>query len=305
MSIRELPKKSKHPLLGATDNNLVIIIFLNAMIFVVLSFFRLAYTMSYNPASVAETHFNQEVFNWFVLHASIDKLWSKPWTILLYMFSHYNFWSLITTILWLWGFGYILQDLAGNRKMLPIYLYGGIAGALAFLLTANITAQAASTNFYIVGGGASVMAVAVATTTLAPNYKIFPFINGGIPLWILMAVYAALQFSVMATSGGSIVFALLAGAMVGFLFIHQLNRGRDLGNWMYQFASWVNNLFNPEKKYQQQHHYYKTEKEPFLKKPNLTQERIDTILDKINKSGYESLTAEEKVFLTKASKEDI
>ena len=121
MSIKELHKKSKHPLLGAADNNLVIIVMLNAMVYIILSFLRLAYAMSFDNAAVAETNFNNQILHWFVLHAQLDNVWSKPWTILLYMFSHYSIWSLITTILWLWGFGYILQDLAGNRKMLPIY----------------------------------------------------------------------------------------------------------------------------------------------------------------------------------------
>lgn len=304
MSIKELHKKSKHPLLGAADNNLVIIVMLNAMVYIILSFLRLAYAMSFDNAAVAETNFNNQILHWFVLHAQLDNVWSKPWTILLYMFSHYSIWSLITTILWLWGFGYILQDLAGNRKMLPIYLYGGFAGALAFIIAANLSAHQLSGNYYILGGGASVMAVAVATTTLAPNYKIFPFINGGIPLWILMAVYAALQFGAMA-AGGAVIFALLAGALVGFIFIHQLNRGRDLGNWMYQFVGWINNLFNPEKKYKHQEHYYKVDKQPYKKEPNLTQEKVDAILDKINKYGYENLSQDEKDFLNKASKEDL
>ncbi|MBX2932212.1 MAG: rhomboid family intramembrane serine protease [Chitinophagaceae bacterium] len=305
MSTKELHKKSKHPLLGASDNNLVIIVFLNAVIFIVLSFLRLVYAVTIDSAGMAESNFNHQILHWFVLHASLDILWTKPWTILLYMFTHYNIWSLITTLLWLWGFGYILQDLAGNRKMFPIYFYGGIAGAITFLIVTNISAHQPDANFYISGGGASVMAVAVATTTLAPNYKIFPFLNGGIPLWILMAIYAALQFSVMTAGGGSVAFTLLAGALVGFIFIHQLNRGRDLGNWMYKLVDWMNDLFNPEKKYTQQTYFYKTDKEPFKKTPNLTQDRIDTILDKINKNGYENLTAEEKDFLNKASKEDL
>jgi hypothetical protein len=79
------------------------------------------------------------------------------------------------------GFGYILQDLSGNRKLLPLYLYGGFFGALVYLLSANTLPylQTTVTNGgFMIGGGAAVMAIAVATTTLAPDYRIFPLISG-------------------------------------------------------------------------------------------------------------------------------
>jgi membrane associated rhomboid family serine protease len=300
----------KRPLLGDTDNNLVIVIALNAFLFVILNFLRLFFAVSYDTQVIAEEQFQKQILHWFVLHANTSSFWHKPWTVLLYMFTNYSTWMLLSNVLWIWAFGYILQDLSGNRKLLPLYLYGGFFGALVYLLSANTLPylQTTVTNGgFMIGGGAAVMAIAVATTTLAPDYRIFPLIGGGIPLWVLTVVFVAIDFGSMAGTTGSTAFAHLAGALVGFLYIKQLNKGKDLGSWMYQLTEWVNNLFNPEKKYKssKQQHFYKVEKQPFEIKPNLTQQKLDAILDKINQKGYDLLTADEKDFLKRASKEEL
>jgi membrane associated rhomboid family serine protease len=302
--------KNKIPLLGAADNNLVILVALNAFTFIVLNFLRLVFAVSYNPQAIAETEFQQQILQWFVLHADTGKLFTKPWTLLVYMFSNYSVWMLISNLLWLWAFGFILQDLAGNRKLLPLYIYGGLVGAIVFLLSSNTLPylQHTITNgTYMIGGGAAVMAIAVATTTLAPDYRIFPLIHGGIPLWVLTVIFVAIDFGSMAGTGGSFAFAHLAGAIIGFIFTKQLNKGNDWSSWIYTFIDWVNDLFNPEKKYKQnkQSLFYKADKQPFEKKPNLTQQKLDGILDKINQEGYEMLTDEEKEFLKRASKEEL
>ncbi len=300
----------KRPLLGAADNNLVILIALNAFFFIVLNFLRLVFAVSYDTQIIAESQFQRQILDWFVLHANTSKLLYKPWTLLVYMFTNYSVWMLISNVLWIWAFGYILQDLAGNRKLLPLYLYGGIAGGLIYLLTANTLPylQPTVTNGgFMIGGGASVMAIAVATTTLAPDYRIFPLINGGIPLWVLTVIFIAIDFGSMAGTTGSTAFAHIAGALVGFVFIKQMQKGNDLGAWMYNLTAWLNDLFNPEKKHQQnkQTVFYKADKQPFEKKPNLTQQKLDAILDKINQEGYEMLTPEEKEFLKRASTEEL
>lgn len=307
MSIKEI-RMSKKPLLGAADNGVVILVALNTFTFIVLNFLRLVFIVSFENAALGETNFNNQILHWFVLHANAHYLLSKPWTIFLYMFTNLSIWTLLSNMLWLWAFGYILQDLAGNKKMLPLYLYGGFVGAVVFLVSINLIPSLqhnVSSNYFLLGGGASVMAIAVATTTLAPNYKILPLINGGIPLWILMVVYAALQFGTLTMASSSVTFAYLASAIIGFLFIQQLNKGKDWGNWMYKFIHWLNDLFNPEKKLKQQEYFYKTNVQPFEKKANLSQEKLDAILDKINKLGYDNLTNEEKEFLNRASKEEL
>lgn len=301
----------KKPLLGQTNNGLVLLFAINAIIFIILNFLRIVYAFSYDPAAVAETEFQQQVLGWFNLPANLELLISRPWVMLSYMFSHYSIWNLISTLLWLWAFGYILQDLTGNNKLLPIYLYGGFAGAIVFLLSMNFIPylhQNLANTAPMIGGGAAVMAIAVATTTLAPDYRLFPFINGGIPLWVLTLIFVAIDYATIATAGGGYALAHIAGAIIGFMYIFQLRKGKDMGAWMYGLVNWINDLFNPEKKHRKQTEkdklFYKSSTEPFKKKANITQQRLDAILDKINQQGYHFLSEEEKTFLERASKEE-
>ena len=256
--------------------------------------------------------FQHQILDWFCLPASVVKLGSRPWVIFTYMFSHLGVWDLISTLLWVWGFGYILQDLTGNSKLIPVYLYGGFFGAAFFLLTNNIFPVLAMRVDYtlpMLGAGSSVMAVAVATTTLAPDYRIFPLINGGIPLWVLTVVFVAIDYATIASGSSGVAVAHLAGGAIGFIYIKQLGKGNDWGEWMINLMHWVDNLFNPEKKdsevSQKDKLYYKNSQPPFIKTTNATQQRLDDILDKINQQGYNMLTDEEKAFLKKVSKEEI
>ena len=150
----------------------------------------------------------------------------------------------------------------------------------------------------LIGAGAAVMAVAVATTTLAPNYRIFPLMNGGIPLWVLLIIYGLIDLATLGSASAGVAVSHLIAGGVGYLFIQQLRRGNDWAAWMNQFFHWLNDLFSPTKK----------EKTATVKKKNTsqdTQQKIDALLDKINQQGYQFLTNEEKAFLKKASKEDL
>ena len=170
--------------LGQDGNTLVFLIISNAVLFVIIEFINLIYIL--NSAS----GFESEVLPNFFVSADANLFLTKPWTLFTYMFSEASLWSFIINMLWLWSFGFILQDLAGNKKLIPIYLYGGFTGGLFFLLATNLfPALGKPQMFSLAGAGPAIMSVAIATTTLAPKYKIFPLINGGIPLWILTGVF--------------------------------------------------------------------------------------------------------------------
>ena len=311
MSVKEY-KTGKSPLLGQSNNTLVLLVAVNALVFVLLNFLRIVYFLSYPDTITAETFFHKQILEWFTLPGATEKLITRPWTIFVYMFSQLSIWGLISTLLWLWAFGFILQDLTGNKKIFPIYLYGGFAGAIFFLFSVNLIPalhQNINTVPDLLGGGAAVMAVAVATTSLAPDYRLFPMINGGIPLWVLTVVYVAIDYATLAGSSGGYAIAHLAGGTIGYVFVRQLRRGNDWSDWMNNLVDWINDLFNPEKKQKQKSNkeklFYKSTAEPFQKTPNLTQQRLDEILDKIHDQGYHMLTNEEKEFLKRASKEEL
>jgi membrane associated rhomboid family serine protease len=301
-------KTNRKILLGQDNNALVFLFAINALVFVLINFVQIIYFLSDIPLEF----FYKQILNWFTLPASVETLSARPWTLFVYMFTHHGIWHLISSMLWLWCFGYILQDLTGNNKLIPIYLYGGFAGGLVFVIINNLFPALQShidTIQPLLGAGPAIMAVAVATTTLAPDYRMFPMIGGGIPLWVLTLIFVAIDFATLASGNpGNSIGHLVAG-LIGYLFIRQMRRGSDWGLWMNNLVNWLDDLFNPEKKHQKKSAkdklHYRADRKPYEKISNVTQQRLDAILDKINQQGYQFLTDEEKEFLKKASTEEL
>ncbi len=188
--------------------------------------------------------------------------------------------------------------------MIPLYLYGGVVAAITFVAGNSFFPHIAHAGVFM-GGSAAVLCIAIAATTLAPNYRIFPMISGGIPLWLLTAVFCIIDLMNI-SAGGSVLLAAHAFAgLTGFIFITELNKGRDWSAWMNRFAYWFDNLFKPETKPISQKLFYKANREPFVKINRNPQKNLDEILDKINQKGLDSLTDEERNFLDQASQQDL
>lgn len=293
--------------LGQDGNSLITLLAILAIIFCIFKFIYVVYHLS----NLNVAAYRPNVFNWFALPADFNKLVTRPWTLITYMFMHDRVWHLLGNLLWLYAFGYILQDLAGNKKLIPLFIYGGVAGALFFILCYNIFPRLVTEMplATLEGASAGVMAIAIATTTLSPDYRIFPMINGGIPLWVLTIVFIIIDFASITGGNGGGHLAHLAGAATGYIFVLRLRKGHDWSDWMNNFFSWINNLFNPSKKEWQKTAktdlYYNTRgTQPYKKVPNITQKRIDDILDKINQKGFRFLTDEEKEILKRASEDE-
>jgi membrane associated rhomboid family serine protease len=294
-------------LLGQADNALVWLVAVNVMLFIIILFVRVIYNFS----SGANAGFESGALPIFQLPASFGALAYKPWTLLGYMFSDVRVMGLLGNMLWLWAFGYILQDMAGNRKLIPIFIYGGLAGGLFFIAAHSIfpylrPAQASSV---LMGANAAVTAIALAATSLAPDYRFFRNIGKGIPIWVLTAIYLLVAFAGLADQSAAYSLATLGGALAGFLFVMLLRRGYDGSVWMNNFYNWVKNMGNPNKKNsapaKQQAFYNTGNRKPYTKTTHITQQRVDEILDKINQKGYQFLTDDEKNILKKASEEDL
>lgn len=301
-------RKNSRVLLGQDNNALVLLFAINALVFVLINFLKIIYFLSDIPMEF----FYKQILNWFTLPAAPEAFAGRPWTLLVYMFTHHSIWHLLSSVLWLWCFGFILQDLAGNNKLIPVYLYGGLVGGVVFLLINNlfpVLERNIAITEPMLGAGSAVMAVAVATTTLAPDYRLFPMVYGGIPLWVVTLIFVAIDFATLASGNAGIGAGHLAAGAIGYIFIRQLRSGHDWSAWMIRLVNWVDDLFSPEKKYRgkstKEKHFYRADKQPFEKKPNVTQQKLDAILDKINQEGYQFLSDEEKAFLKRASKEDI
>lgn len=297
----------KRILLGQDGNALVLLLAILAIVFCLFKFLWVVYWMS----GVGKPVFEAEIFHWFSFPANLSTLATRPWTILTYMFLHDNPMHLIGNVLWLWAFGYILQDLAGPRKLIPVFIYGGVVGGVFYIIGYNVIPVLVEVApfHHLIGASAGVMAIAIATTALAPGYRIFPMINGGIPLWVLTLIFVVLDFAMITASNTGDHLAHLAGAATGFLFARQLRRGRDWSGWMNSFFDWVSNLFNPDRRSwkktaKEELHYQSKGTQPYKRIPNITQKRIDEILDKINQQGYRFLTEEEKEILKRASEDE-
>lgn len=303
-SERYLERKVRKISLGDDNNALIALIGINALLFVFFSLTQVIYQMSDSTV----TAFQYQILRWAILPAGLDSLAVAPWTLLTHMFIQTNLIATIVVLLWLWAFGSILQMLSGNRHIIPLYIYGGLAGAVLFIGSSYAVPSFRDQIAYLTlnGSGASVLAMAIAVTTLAPKYRLFRRLNGGIPLWILTAIYVVIDF---AGNTPSNLIAHAGGAFAGFFYISAVQKGNDPGKWMHGVYSWFINLFDPDKP-RKSHSvkdavFYKTgDRKPFEKQPIVTQERIDLILDKINQNGYKTLTEEEKAILKKAAEEE-
>ncbi|HRF26175.1 MAG TPA: rhomboid family intramembrane serine protease, partial [Ferruginibacter sp.] len=146
-------------------------------------------------------------------------------------------------------------------------------------------------------------------TTLAPNYRFFTQIRGGIPIWVLMLAYLIINFAGVAGMNAAYSLSHMGGALAGFLFVFFLKKGYDGSAWMNRFYHKMVNMFSPaatpdKKSIREKVFYQSGGRSPYKKSTIITQQRIDEILDKINQKGYHFLTEEEKQILKKAAEED-
>ncbi|RYF90426.1 MAG: rhomboid family intramembrane serine protease, partial [Chitinophagaceae bacterium] len=219
----EYKKPKKGILLGHDGNALVSLFALNIIFFLLLVLIEVVYAFMQQPAGT----YQAEVVQWFALPGGLTRFSERPWTILTYMFSDTggNIIRLISNMIWLWAFGYLLQHYSGNDKLIPIYIYGGVVGGLIFILSHYLVpaARTGVAHDYLLGANAGTLAVAMAVTTLEPNHRFFPQIRNGIPIWVLMGVYILIDFAGIAGQAPSHSLSHLGGALAGFLFVFFMN----------------------------------------------------------------------------------
>lgn len=233
---------------------------------------------------------------YLALPSNFTKLLYRFWTPVTYMFMHAGILHIVFNMLWLFWIGQIFEEYLGTKRTIGLYLLGGLTGALFFVLGFNFipffAQQIGDASVPIVGASAAVMAILVATATLLPDYTMVLMLFGPVKLKWLAITFVILDFLMVAGSNAGGELSHLGGALFGFIYIKQLQRGND---WVGFFTKM------------------------FSKKPNLKvvaknnsrgggnvprQEDIDRILDKISQSGYDSLTRQEKEILFRASKDN-
>jgi membrane associated rhomboid family serine protease len=253
-----------------------------------------------NIASVIEhLVFRSDIIDYYtkeylLLPSFLPKLLTHFWTPVTYMFMHAGIFHILFNMLWLYWFGQIFEEYLGNKRTIGLYLLGGLTGALFFVAAYNIFPLFSTlvTDSTVVGASASVMAVIVATATLLPDYSISLILIGPVKLKWIALFYVVIDFLSIAGPNAGGEFAHLGGALFGFIYIKQLQRGRD---WI----GAITGIFRSRSKMKVA---AKNSDKNQSGKPR--QEEIDRILDKISQTGYDSLNKQEKEILFRASKDN-
>lgn len=292
--------------LGQPNNALMWLLVLNIVFFLILATIKAAVSVNDHSDAV----FYSEVVNWFYLPADLGRFGGRPWTLFTYMFSDVELFRAISNMLWLWAFGSILQNITGNKKLIPVYLYGGFVGAVFFISAAFLIPSGMEPieTANLLGANTGVMAVAVTATLISPGYRFFRHIGNGIPLWALTIVYFIVDMAGVAGRSATHPVAHIGGAIAGMLFVLALQKNIDGSLWMNNLYTWFINLFDPNKhktnnSVKEKVFYDTGNRSPYKKTANITEQRVDEILDKINQKGYEYLTREEKDILKKAGED--
>ncbi|RGY92335.1 rhomboid family intramembrane serine protease [Parabacteroides sp. AM58-2XD] len=235
--------------------------------------------------------------------SSPELLMYRPWTVITYMFTHFDFLHILFNMLWLYWFGGLFLTFFSERQLGGLYLLGGIAGAILFMLAYNIFPyfQTVASSSYLMGASASVMAIVFAVSFYRKDLEINLFLIGRIKL-IYLALFTFVIDLLAITSenaGGHI--AHIGGALFGIWFAMRIKEGKDLTVPMNRLLDWVVNLGKRKPKMKVTYKRAETDYEYNARKHRESAD-LDAILDKLKRSGYESLSADEKRQLFDASK---
>ena len=246
--------------------------------------------------------------NWLVIPSYFPELIKQPWTIVTYMFVHEiiypgGFLHILFNLLVLFWFGRIFLIYLDQKKLLSIYLLGGISGALLYVLAYNFipiftTEVIGGTNR---GASAAVMAIVFAISIYKPDYEVYLLFFGRVKLKYIALAYIIIDVISMAGSNAGGHIAHLGGALYGFLYISQYKKGVVIMKWFDRLLDGIFTIFKPRKKVKIS---YKKPVDDFEYNAQKVekQKEIDYILDKISKFGYDSLSKKEKEILFKEGK---
>lgn len=268
------------------------LIYLNIAVWVVVRLVFVGYSLSGVDGSW--------LLSWLSLPASSELFLVRPWTLFSFMFLHFEFLHIVFNMLWLYWFGKIFLEYHSQQKLFSLYIFGGLVGGLAFFAAYNglpIFQEKLATS-ELIGASASVIAIVIASAVYVPNHIIHLAFIGPVRIkWIALISILLYVISLSGENAGG-NFAHLGGALWGWIYMWQLKSGRNLTS---PFDRLIDTLFswfalkrklkikyaspNPD------YNYNRSKKQQ--------QNEVNQVLDKIGKSGYESLTFEEREVLFK------
>ena len=290
------------------NNTLVQLILVNVVIFLVLLLTKVSLTMAQN---IGVYYFVREQL---MLPGGVRDFLHKPWTLFTYFFTHDEIFHILYNMLFLYWFGKLIDEYLGNRRLMGLYIMGGLAGGLLYLAMYNLVPyfQTQADTARMLGASAAAFSVAVGAATLLPNYTFHLLFIGAVRIKYIVFFFIILSVAQSAGTNAGGNLAHLGGALMGFVYVKLLQNGTDLGRPIYWLIDGWSNLLKPKpavKVSYRQRSNASTQASPFVSSAGASsasastpdQDEVDTILDKISRSGYESLTREEKQKLFRAS----
>src|SRR5512133_2587205 len=222
-------------------NILYRLIFVNIAVFLLLSI-GFVIARLYTPGvSLTELRdiFNNNIVKYLMVPSVPEELLHRPWTIITYMFTHYQFLHILFNMLMLYWFGIIFMQYLSSRQLLSTYIMGGLAGALLYILFINgFPGLREYLGGAMLGASAAIMAIVVAISVYVPNYTLNLLILGPVKLKYIAIAFVTMDIIMIASDNAGGNIAHLGGAIYGFLFISQLRKGRDIGNWVNILLDW-------------------------------------------------------------------
>ncbi|MEX0884790.1 MAG: rhomboid family intramembrane serine protease [Cyclobacteriaceae bacterium] len=290
------------------NNGLYKILAINILAFLVLMVLRVFLTIG------GSEDLYKSIVGFFMMPASLTHFIVQPWTLFSYMFLHEGFLHIIFNMLFFYWFGLLVHEFLGSRKLVNLYILGGISGGLLYMLLYNIAPYFSGRvdGALMLGASAGVYAIVVAAATLRPDTEFRLLLLGPVKIKYIAIFYVLIAFanSAGANAGGEL--AHLGGAALGYFYVLQLNKGRDLGTPVQVVGVFFEKLFTQQSKvkvtYRRKFGEQKntgTKGSTGHETSGSTQEEIDKILDKIAEKGYDNLTKEEKRKLFDFSNKDV
>lgn len=275
------------------------LIFINVVIFVLIGLVFVIFRLFTPGASLPEIRqiFSNTILKYLMVPSMPGELLAKPWTIITYMFTHFNLLHLFFNMLMLFWFGRIFLQYLTEKQLLSTYIIGGLAGALLYIIFFNLfPGFKMYPGSSMLGASASIMAVSIAIAFYVPDYTMYLLLIGPVRLKYIALTFIIIDILMIASDNAGGNIAHLGGALYGFLYTFQFKRGKDIGNWLNVFVDKIITLFKAKPKLNVS--YRKNSgignDEEYNRKKAQQQHEIDRILDKIAKGGYESLTKKEK-----------
>jgi membrane associated rhomboid family serine protease len=278
-------------------SSLTRLIYINLGVFLIVQIIGVVYYLSEQINVIPE---------WLSVPSDFSEILKRPWTPITYMFLHTGFIHLLFNILGLYWFGKLFLYRLDGNQLLSVYLIGGLVGAIFYVVSFNVFPVFQSVNGLLLGASASVFAILVAIAFYDPNNEIHLSFIGSFQLKYVALFYVLLSVIGISTTnpGGNI--AHLGGVVWGWFYIFQLRKGKDVGAGLVRFLDKmsisIQNLFRPKHNLKVTFKQTPRDDHDYNRLKKMEQEEVNRILEKIGKSGYDSLSKGEKDLLFRQGK---